>query len=103
MGLQDDLLLKALNDLTNSVECVRTEQGAMKDQIHAAVLENTGKVSALDSRMTSVEATMRHFKSDVRKEARRWGAVGGACSGALAIIIALLKFLLNSFKSVHGA
>jgi hypothetical protein len=91
MGLQDDLLRDALQNLTHAVDQLRADQREMQEQVHAAVLDNTTKVSALDTRMTGMEASIRRFKTDVRKEARRWGAIGGACSAALAIVAGVDK------------
>lgn len=91
MGAFEDLLLNTLRSLQESVEGVREQQDAMKDQLHKAVLDNTNTVAALDKRVAKVESTMKTLRSDVRKDARRWGAAGGFVTTAVALAVAALK------------
>lgn len=95
MGLTEDLLVQALNGLREDVQALQGKQDTMKDELHAAILDNTVKTTALEGKVKDLDTGMRHFKTEVRKEARRWGAVGGFCSTAVAIVAALVKSLLR--------
>jgi hypothetical protein len=63
----------------------------MKDQLHAAVLDNTERIGELNARVAGMETTMTQFRQDARKDAQRWGAVGGVFTAGLAIIFELLR------------
>ena len=91
--LSTDLLLSTLNGLREAVDGVRDKQDSMKDQLHAALLENTEKVMSLDARVAGMESSIKVMKKDTRKEARRWGAVGGAAASGAALVAALVRAL----------
>lgn len=95
MALSDDLLLNTLRTLQASVDNLQSTHNAMQSELHAAVLDNTKQITALDGRVAGVEHNMRRFKADAKKEAIRWGTVGGAAASAGAIIVALVKYLFT--------
>jgi outer membrane murein-binding lipoprotein Lpp len=94
MALSDDLLINALNEVHASVDSLRGDEKETREQLHAAILENTSRVSELNTRMAGMETNMHHFRQETRKEARRWGAVGGVFTAVLAILAELLRNLL---------
>jgi outer membrane murein-binding lipoprotein Lpp len=94
MALSNELLVNTLNGLRASVDSLRDDQKETREQLHAAVLDNTTRVSELNVRVAGMETSMRHFRQDVRKEARRWGAVGGVFTAVLAIVAELLRTAL---------
>ena len=101
MSLSDDLLLDKLQTLQRSMDALQSNQTATSAELHAAVSALDTRMTALDTRMTGMENSVRHFKADVRREARRWGAVGGAGAGIIAIAGAAVKWILSGPKIPH--
>jgi hypothetical protein len=93
-------ILDGMKALREGVQGLQDGQIVMRDQLHAAVLDNTNRVSELNARVAGMETTMTQFRQDVRKDARRWGAVGGVFTAALAIIFELLRNVV--WPRAHG-
>lgn len=98
----DQLLLDALRDLRGAVDGLRGEQSKLKDELHAAVLDHTvrighmeTKVALQDQKQIQQEQGLRGFKLELRKDARRWGAIGGAGTGFVAVLGVILKAILG--------
>jgi hypothetical protein len=73
MPLSDDLLLEHLRGLRSSVDKLQVGQ----DELHATVGQ--------------IQQDMVTFKDETKKEARKWGAVGGAFTTAAAIVVSVVK------------
>jgi len=94
----DQLLLDALRDLRGSVDGLRGEQSKLKDELHAAVLDHTErlghmetKVALHEQREAQHEQGQKAFRLELRKDARRWGAIGGAGTGMMAVLGVIVK------------
>lgn len=80
MGQHDPLLVSTLEGMRESI-----------DKIGDAVTNQTAQIAVLDERMQNLEKRMLNVQSSVKKEARKWGAVGGAATGLAGIVAALAK------------
>ena len=84
-------ILDGIKALREGVQGLQKDQTDMKNQLHGAIMDNTNRVSELNARVAGMETTMTQFRQDVRKDAQRWGAVGGVFTAGLAIIFELLR------------
>lgn len=85
------LLLEALRELRGSVDGLRAGQDKMKDELHAAVLDNSERIGHMETKLALHDAGMKTLKAEVKADARRWGAAGGAGTSLVAVIGLLVK------------
>ncbi len=95
----ETLLLDNIKQLHDSVSDLRDRQDAMKEDLGDRITAVGTRLTAVEVRMTGMENSMTPFREEVRKEARRWGAVGGTLTAVLGVVASLVKVSYFPSKS----
>jgi glycerate kinase len=82
MPLEEDLLMQSLDRLHDG----QAKLGDGQSQTHT-------QLAVLETKLVALESNLKTLKGEVRKEARRWGAAGGAAASLTALVIGLLKLV----------
>lgn len=84
MPEQDPWLRDAIKTLSTTVETVRVNQESLLVSNAERLAKMEGKIEMCEHRVATAQRT-------IKQEARRWGAIGGAGSGLLAVVAVALK------------
>jgi hypothetical protein len=101
---RDPLLMDTLRDLRTAVNRVQTGQDEMRDRLYAMDdrldVKLAEAVKPLVQRVGALEQGQEAFKLEVKRDARRWGAFGGASSVAAAIVTTVVGLLAKEYGHV---
>jgi len=104
MTEHDPLLLDTLRNLRDAVERVQDGMDQMRDRLD--VVANSmdrrlsDEVKPLSLRITVLEQGQEDFHMEVKRDARKWGAIGGASALLTAAATAVIAFLSKALAGV---
>ena len=81
-------LRDTIQRMSETVEHVRTNQEKL-------MVENATRLAKMEAEVLAVDKRVTAAKVEMKKEARRWGAAGGAGAGMATIIAVLSKFFMT--------
>jgi len=84
----DPWLRDTIKRIDGTLETVRQNQAEL-------ITNNADRLARMEARLDKVEDRVARAHSELKREARRWGAVGGFTSGLLAILAACIKALIG--------
>lgn len=98
MPVNDPLLLTTLRDLRSAVDRVQDGQDKMRDRLDEVGdhldTKLTAAITPLAARVTALEAG----REDLKRDARKWGAIGGASAVLTAGITAVIGLFTKGVK-----
>ena len=79
-----DWLLSTIKRIDDTLEAVRANQEKL-------LIENASWRATTDAALLAVDKRVSGARQEMQREARRWGAAGGAGAGLLAVVGMLAK------------